>query len=75
MDEENSDRAGLGGGHHDFGLGQVQLEVFEVPGEMSRGLLATRTAGVGWAGNAPLARKQGILMEGVPCTAMMALGT
>lgn len=51
MDEENTGRVlgwagGVGGRNPSFSFGQVELEVFEIPGEISRGQLGMRIAGV-----------------------------
>lgn len=51
------------GGNQGFGLGQVELEVCEIPGEMSRGQLGTRIAGAVWAGPTPLTCREGMLPE------------
>lgn len=47
MDEENTGRVlGWVGGNPSFRFGQVELEGFEIPGEISRGQLGMRIAGV-----------------------------
>lgn len=40
------DGPGGWGGNPSFSFGQVELEVFEIPGEISRGQLGMRIAGV-----------------------------
>lgn len=47
MDEENTGRVlGWVGGNPSFSFGQVELEGFEIPGEISRGQLGMRIAGM-----------------------------
>lgn len=47
MDEENTGRVlGWVGGNPSFRFRQVELEGFEIPGEISRGQLGMRIAGV-----------------------------
>lgn len=47
MDEENTGSVlGWAGGNPSFSFGQVELEAFEIPGEMSRGQPGMRMAGV-----------------------------